>query len=164
MAHVPHRSPHSNNLKLKKNQPKQMLFKDLISNIRNWNQYFSSLTKAFIYAEIPSSKLNNKSLQISRRLCPKETLNHQILRDNYIEDIFVEKLNQIREVIADNCVYSIVDETTDSCRTYVLNVMVGALNAKYCKTMLLMTKLINKSGCSAVSQGVLDASVVAGSD
>ena len=68
-----------------------------------------------------------------------------------------EKTHKIITEIDSKLIYLIVDETTDEMQRYVLNVMVGTLDGKAKKSMLVLTKFLEKTNNSTVQQGILDA-------
>ncbi len=54
-------------------------------------------------------------------------------------------ISKIREVLGDNPIYPIVDETTDKRNRYVINVLVGALNGNQSKPMLISTTFVDQT-------------------
>ena len=52
------------------------------------------------------------------------------MRNNYLPKVYQASIEKIREEIGNNSVWISVDKTTDGCGRYVVNVIVGHLNAE----------------------------------
>lgn len=118
-----------------------------------------SLVKAFVEAGIPLSKLNHGSIRkflesaLKMKVCDRRHLSKK-----YLPIIFKESLHDIREIVGDNHVYFIIDESPDVKFRAVVNVMVGVLNGSYVKPMLLMVKHFDKSvNSTMIIQSLNDA-------
>lgn len=71
----------------------------------------------------------------------------------YLDEIFNERLDKLRSHIGEENVCFIVDETTDLKGRYVLNIMVGKLDGRVNKPMLLSTIFLT----STCHEHVMDA-------
>ena len=89
--------------------------------------------------------------QFTNRETPLSTTIH-----NYIEEIFNNTIEKIRKQLANSPICLIVDETTDACNRYVVNVFVTNLNGNFNKPMLIMTKFILKTNNSTVQQCIMN--------
>ena len=115
-----------------------------VSNTQN--QFYSKITKVFIQADIPLSKLDETSLRSFLEDNTGKSLPHRTtLHRNYIEPIYLKTISKIIETIGKSDVYFIADETTDVSNRYVLNILVGPLNGGPVKPMLLSTSFLEKT-------------------
>lgn len=101
-------------------------------------QFNQDLTKFMIQCDIPFHKMKNKAFinfinKHTNFECPDESN----IRKNYVDELHEDTIKKIRDTIGDDDIYMIVDETTDACKRYVCNVMVGKMNGEYSKAMLL---------------------------
>lgn len=60
----------------------------------------------------------------------KEIPYETTLRKTYIDDIFIETMQKIREYISDHKIWIFIDETTDTEGRFIANVIIGTLEAK----------------------------------
>lgn len=81
----------------------------------------------------------------------------QNLRQNYVTKIYENVISKIRDILGDNSIYLIVDETTDKRNRYVVNVLVGALNGNQSKPMLISTTFVDQTNNKTVSQCLMDS-------
>lgn len=88
---------------------------------------------------------------------PNKTPSSSNLRQYYVPNIYESIIDKIRIEVGEDPIYLIVDETTDKCNRNVFNVMVGHLNGKYSKPMLLMVRFLEVADNIHVSQAILDA-------
>jgi hypothetical protein len=110
------------------------------------NEYFADLTKAFVESNIPLDKLDKHSLrEFFKKYMKRDISTTQNLRQNYVTKIYENVISKIREVLGDNSIYLIVDETTDKRNRYVVNVLVGALNGNQSKPMLISTTFVDQT-------------------
>lgn len=103
-------------------------------------------------ADIPLNKLDNPLL--SEILCKKfgAIPSRKVISTKFFASFYEETLNYIKNIIKNNKVYFIIDETTDSSGRNVLNILVGVLNGSPCKSMLVAVHFIEKTDSSTVSQ------------
>ncbi|RWS21713.1 uncharacterized protein B4U80_07221 [Leptotrombidium deliense] len=74
-----------------------------------------------------------------------------------IKPIYDEYIQKIRNVVGDNDVFFIVDETTDRMTNYVVNILVGVLNGYETKPMLLKVSFVEKTNNYTIGQSVMAA-------
>lgn len=131
------------------------------SNSINNNEFFTETAKTFMSCGIPLSKLNNPIMKTYlQKYTGKSVPDESTLRKSYLQPLHEEKLKQIRQVVAENPVYFILDETTDRQNRYVLNILVAPLNGQQVKPMLLKTYFLNKTDNASVMQSFNNACVV----
>ena len=120
----------------------------------------SRLTEAFLAADIPLEKLANPVL---RSFLSKETGKKipapNILRKAYVAPLADEMLTRVKKRVADNEVYFIIDETTDCMARYCVNVLVGVIDGKPGKTMLLNVSFIRESNNVTIQQVIHESCV-----
>jgi hypothetical protein len=122
------------------------------------NEYFMDMTKAFLSADIALHKLNNLELKSFLEKWTKKTQpNPQTLRTYYISDVYQKTIDKIRENIGENDFYLIVDETQNVCQKYVVNILIGSLDGKFSKPMLIKCQEIENAKHSAILQAINNA-------
>jgi len=122
------------------------------------NEFIADLTKSFIESDIPPQKLSEPSFISFLEKYTGNVLPHRTtLHKNYIQPIYSKTINKIIEIIGESDVYFIADETTDTCNRYVLNILVGTLNGKPVKPMLLSTSFLEKTNHSTIQQSFIDS-------
>ena len=141
---------HVKNVKL--NQPKQQVIKFNDTNEES-NKYFYDLTKMLISCDIPIHKLNNVNFKsflekYTKFTCPHETT----LRKNYVKKVYEDKINEIRSELKNEKIFISIDETTDSRKRCIGNVIFGALKQRSSKCYLLSCEILEKTNHSTISQ------------
>jgi signal recognition particle GTPase len=106
-----------------------VVLKKTVTRRQGQKEFFTDLTEALVDADIPLFKLKNEKLRsflvkYTKQIIPDEST----LRKNYVTPLFVSKLKSIANVIGDEDIYLILDETIDMKKRFVLNVLVGVLN------------------------------------
>jgi len=152
---------HQENCKLK-SRNKQTLLLNSLENAENsklTNDTFNlELTSALVKSGIPLFKINNPALkEFFENKMKRKMPDESTLRKNCVPPLYDSAIEEIRKVIGFNPIYLIVDETTDSCSRYVLNILVGPLNGNPHKPMLFWCKFLEKTNNITVSQNVNDA-------
>lgn len=87
------------------------------------------LCEAMVAANIPWNTLKNEKLKVflskyTKRNIPDEST----IRKRYLDRCYHQKLDEIREDIGENFIWTSVDETTDAAGRYIANLVVGKLN------------------------------------
>lgn len=124
------------------------------TNSSKMNSYSVKLANAFIQAGIPLWKLRHPSIKQFFLEEHKEVLPSMRVFYEKIQLIYDEALRKIKDHIGENAIYLIVDETTDVCKRYVLNILVGKIDGTYAKPMLLSTTYLEKTNNMTVQQAV----------
>ena len=97
------------------------------------NKFNIELIEAFTAADIPFEKINNPKIRsFIEKYTKCQVFTPTTLRTKLC-DVYESMLNTLKDLIGENSVYFIVDETTDIMRRCVVNVMVGQLNGSKTK-------------------------------
>jgi hypothetical protein len=75
----------------------------------------------------------------------------------YVELIYKNNLKEIREKIGNSDVNFIIDETTDPCGRFVINILVKALDGKKGAPMLLHVNFIEATDSGSIKREFLNA-------
>lgn len=153
---------HLKSTKHKKSSEKNILqpsISTVIANNSKIEAYSTKLLKAFLEAGIPVWKLRHPSIKKFFLEQHKEVLPCVKTFYSKIDSIFAEKVQKIKNYIGDYPIYLIVDETTDACKRFVLNVLVGKLDGTPSKPVLLNTIFLDKTNNTTVQQAVNKACV-----
>jgi hypothetical protein len=130
------------------------------STRRNEQQKFNfDLCNALISANIPLNKLNNVTFRRFMETYYKHPIpTESSLRKNYISDVYSETILKIKSIVKDNCVWFTVDETTDSCGRYIVNLLIGVLNENSeTKPYLIATKQLDQTNHKTIANFVNDS-------
>jgi len=77
-----------------------------------------------LLANIPLNNLNNEFLvKYTGKIIPAMIT----LRKGYVDEIYIETLTKIRNAVIDKKIWVSIDETTDSLKLFVTNVIIGTL-------------------------------------
>lgn len=68
--------------------------------------------------------------KFSLKIFPKHLLDDITLRKNYIGQIYIEVIAEIRTLIGNNLIYFKVVETIDSYGRYIANLLIGYLSVE----------------------------------
>lgn len=90
--------------------------------------FLYELTKIFLASDIPLNKLNNPVLkEFFRTYTQHNIANPSTLRRCHVNRVHKDVVAKIKDEIADNYVYFIIDETIDACKRFIANFLVGTL-------------------------------------
>ena len=129
------------------------------SNLQN--VFNDDLAKAFSCSGIPFHKLSNPAMKkFLEKYIDKKIPDESTLRKYHLKTIFEETRNKIKELISDFKVCFIVDETTDSMKRFVVNVLVKPLNGTDIKPMLLNVSFLDKVNSSTIAQTFMDSCLI----
>jgi hypothetical protein len=82
-----------------------------------------------ISANIPLNKLSNPYFkEFLLKYTGKDIPSESTLRKGYVDDIYENKIQKIRDYVQNKCIWVSVDETTDITGRYVAIVVIGILN------------------------------------
>lgn len=132
-----------------------------VERIDHSKDFNYKLTKAFIAAGIPLSKVNDPSIKNLFEVdCGKRIYDRRHLTSKYIPLIFEELIGDIRKSIGNSFVYFIIDESPDIMHRSVVNVLVGKLDGHYSKPHLLKVDMFDCSvDNTIVSQVIINACI-----
>jgi hypothetical protein len=124
---------------------------------REINEYQRDLTDAFLKSDIPLFKVSEKAMKsFLEKYTGRKTPSHTSLH-NCVDTLYEETLTKIRDQLKDNHFYFILDETTDVCGRYVLNILVGVLNGEKVKSMLLSVRYLSKCDANSIGQEIVES-------
>lgn len=108
---------------------KHKLNASLILQENNKSEFIEDLCESFICANIPFHKLNIKFRGFLEKYCRRAIPDESTLRKNYLGNIFHDILLQIKNSFSGKEVWVSIDETQDSLRRSIANVIIGSLNS-----------------------------------
>jgi len=121
---------HKNSVKRKeKNQNALELGKvqQLVSNSKK-SSFNKDLCSEMLSANIPLNKLGNVQLkQFLEKYTGKQIPAITTLRKGYVDEIYSETINKIRNAVIGKKIWVSIDETTESLGQYIANVVIGTL-------------------------------------
>lgn len=100
------------------------------------------LTKALISSDIALSKLDNPLFKNYLEKLNGGPLPGRASCKREVEAIYNETMSKIKAIISENDVYLIMDETTDIEERKIVNVLVGCLDGKPNKAMLVNQEVV----------------------
>lgn len=90
----------------------------------------TDLCRALVRADIPLHKINNSDFKMFlEKYTEKKIPDESTLRKNYLQEIYVETLDKIRDNLKNSNIWVSIDETTDVEGRYIANVIVGKLSS-----------------------------------
>jgi hypothetical protein len=90
-------------------------------------------------ANIPLHKINNPEFRLFLETYTNRDIpNESTLRKNYVNEVYFDTLNKIRDNIKGNKICVSIDETIDVNGTYVVNFMIGTLQIDQPEKMYLL--------------------------
>ncbi|KAL4104048.1 hypothetical protein QTP88_019361 [Uroleucon formosanum] len=100
------------------------------------------------------NKLNNDVFRsFLSKYCNKNIPCESTLRKGYFDKCYEEVLSKIREAVGEHKIWVCIDETTDSERRNVANIIVGILQPESCGNLyLLHTDYLDKVNSSTITQ------------
>lgn len=123
-----------------KGKSPQMLLTHQVERMRvkqiSESQFASDLLDFFMSNDIPLAKLP-KMKPFFEKYCGDRIIPSVTSMRRALEQFSDNKVEKIREIVGNSDVYFEIDETDDSKSRNVVNVIVGTLNDKECKPMLL---------------------------
>jgi hypothetical protein len=139
---------HCDNKKLKKK--KNVFIDEALENNKTKNLFNFELTKALLQSGVGLNIVNSPPLksfletQMGKKLSDASTL-----RKNYLNDVYNEAINRIKQKIKDESLYFIIDETRDVYSRSIINILVGILDGKESKAMLYYTNELQEPANNA---------------
>jgi Protein of unknown function (DUF 659) len=149
---------HQERLKKYKNEGiKQQTIRTSFSSTSS-NEFNFDLCKMMIQANIPLNKLENNFFRMFLdKYCHRHIPNESTLRKNVVSSVYKEILLEIKSQIGHNYIWFSVDETTDTCGRYVVNLAIGVLNSEIpTKAFIISSKELNKTNNNTVTKFVHD--------
>ncbi|KAL4148242.1 hypothetical protein QTP88_002523 [Uroleucon formosanum] len=150
------RDKHARGIQRKLNEVKQNN-QVLLSNFTNNSDQSSfnlELCETLLAANIPLAKLNNTNFRnFLEKNIKFKIPDESTLRKNYVEKCYLNTIRNIRHYVGDKKIWVSVDETTDVEGHYVVNIVIGTLEAKYSgKIFLLYSDVLEKTNHSTIAK------------
>ncbi|XP_068086845.1 uncharacterized protein [Anabrus simplex] len=154
-------SKHQMNKTLQANKSWQPLLRNVFqqssSKSQNMKELNIDLYAALTQAGIPLNKVNHPAIKgLLEKYTKMSMPDESSLRENYMEPVYQETIQRIKEKVSDCDVGIIVDETIDSMEQFVLNILVFPLGGENIKPMLLKMYELQKANASTVMQSIMD--------
>jgi len=110
---------------------KSALLQPFLQQFSSQSDFNADLCSTLVAANIPMNKLNNKHFrEFLTKYCKKTIPDESTLRKGYFNSYYENTLAKIRDTITDQKIWVSIDETTDSVRRNVANVIVGTLQSQ----------------------------------
>lgn len=128
------------------------------STSRNSEQeeYNTDLCNALISSNIPLARLNNVNLKsFLQKYCKYNIPDESTLRKNYVTSCYQQIMAEIQQLVGNNFVYIMVDESTDKCGRYIAHLLIGILHEDIVgKSYLIYCKELQKTNNVTIAQFV----------
>ena len=116
------------------------------------------LAQWLIEINMPLSKLEHPSTKKfiekwTNQTCPDRSN----ISKRYLEPLYDQRIEQIRNLIKDHDVNFQIDETTDPLNRFVINILVAPLNGEYHKPMLFYMNFIEATNSGTVKREIINA-------
>lgn len=141
-----------------KSGPIQSTLKQSFEAFKNENhsqsEFNEDLCKTFLAANIPLNKLTNPQVKTFLQKYSKfNPPDESTLRKNVVGKVFATVLDEIKHEIGGNSMYIVVDETSDACGRYIVNLMIGKLTEdEPGKAYLIAVKEVEKTNNLTVTR------------
>jgi hypothetical protein len=107
----------------------KILTQQFITNATKKSVFSHDLCKALLSANIPLNKLSNPYFkEFLSKYTGKDIPSESTLRKGYVNEIYENTIQKIRNYVQNKCIWVSIDETTDCTGRYVANVVIGILN------------------------------------
>ncbi|XP_022166130.1 uncharacterized protein LOC111041895 [Myzus persicae] len=138
----------------RKNNTKTSTSQLQVTSFSKKSTFNKDLCKAMLSANIPLHKINNDDFRLFLETYMKRDIpNESTLRKNYVNEVYSDTLNKIRDNIKGNKIWVSIDETTDVNGRYVANVVIGTLQTDQPgKVYLLNTEVLDKANYSTITK------------
>lgn len=111
------------------------------------------LCEALMSANIPLNKLSNPYFKEFLSKYTGKDIPSETLRKGYVDEIYENKIKQIRDYVQNKCIWVSIDETTGITGRYVANVIIGILNETGSSMIFLLhSEQLEKCNHSTICQ------------
>ncbi|KAE9529788.1 hypothetical protein AGLY_011884 [Aphis glycines] len=116
------------------------------------SDFNADLCSTLVAANIPLNKLNNEHFRsFLSKYCNKTIPNESTLRKGYFDSCYTNTIAKIRDAVNGQKIWVCIDETIDSVRRNVANVIIGILKPQDVgKTYLIHTEYLEKVSHSTI--------------
>ncbi|XP_029679637.1 uncharacterized protein LOC115245458 [Formica exsecta] len=128
------------------------------SKLAEQEVFNKDLCQALVASNIPLNKLNNINFQLFlKKYCKQHIPDESTLRKKFVNSCYAETISKIRQIIGNNYIYFIVDETTDSCGRYIAHLLIGSLcEDNVSKSYLISSKQLEKTNNLTITRFIQD--------
>jgi hypothetical protein len=138
---------------------KQQTLQESVASTSRQNEQFQfnfDLCRMMVQSNIPFKKLDKGPFQqFLQTHCNRHVPAESTLRKNYLEPVFREVCNKIKQRIGSNYMWFAVDETTDSCGRYVASLILGILKEDIpTKGYVVSCKELSKTNSNSITRFV----------
>ena len=114
-------------------------------------EFCQEITDALVSANIPIHKLESPKLATFLKKWTGQSIpSGNTLRYREISSLYSETVASIRKLVACNSVCMMLDETTDRCERFQVDVLVSVLNGSRSKPMLLHVEFAERCDAAAI--------------
>jgi len=146
--------------KFKKSTLHQTLGQCLKNNSKQTEQeeFNKDLCEALIASNIPLNKLNNLNFQLFlKKYCKLNIPDESTLRKRFVDSCYADTISTIKQIIGNNYIYFIVDETIDNCGRYIAHLLIGSLcEDNVSKSYLISSKQLEKTNNLTITRFIQD--------
>ena len=83
-------------------------------------EFNKDLCQALVASNIPLNKLNNLNFKLFlKKYCELNIPDESTLRKRFVDLCYADTISNIKQIIGNNYIYIVVDETTDNCGRYI---------------------------------------------
>lgn len=94
------------------------------------SEFSKDLCEMMVSANIPLNKVNYENFKkCMEKYTTQPIPNESTLRKNYLPSCYESALRKIKNSVGNNKIWVSIDESTDSCGRYVVNIVIGTLFA-----------------------------------
>lgn len=121
-------------------------------------KFNKDLCQALVATNIPLNKLNNLNFQLFlKKYCKLNIPDESTLRKKFVDSCYADTLFTIKQIIGNNYIYFIVDETTDNCGRYIAHLLIGSLcEDNVSKSYLISSKQLEKTNNLTITRFIQD--------
>lgn len=139
-----------------------------ISHFKLQSQFNNDLVEMLIACDIPLSKLTDPTfVKFIEKYTEFRLPSQSNARDKIVNDLFDEKMNQIRSITKDKYLWGTVDETTDASGRYIANFLVGVLSSDLelsKQRYLINTAVLDRTNHATIAKFVDESLSLLGTD
>ncbi|XP_003744005.1 uncharacterized protein LOC100907991 [Galendromus occidentalis] len=120
------------------------------------------LCRMMVESNIPLFKVQHSSFaNFMQKYCKNEVPNHTTLRKTYLVKLYQETIEKIRSSIGQDRIWISIDETTDVKGQFVVNTVIGCLNAQRPSfPFLINSEIVDRTNHTTVAQAFMNALVI----
>lgn len=124
----------------------------------NKDSFHSEILELFVKMNIPIYKLQDENLKtFISKYTGKKLLDESMYRKAFLEKVFTKKQNEVRDLLKNENIYLMFDETTDASGRYILNILSGICSpSQRERSYLIKTVELDKTNALNVNTEILE--------